>query len=170
MLGWLILLFIIVPAFDLWLLFQVGGVLTFVPTFGLVILTGLAGAALARRQGLQAMAKIQTELGSGRMPTRELAEGLLILLAGAVLITPGFLTDLFGLGLLIPPFRRQFLKVLTRYFEARIAMAGFRAHHVGDSINRPNDAGSFTSSPYSGPERQEGSPPVKHVRNEAEDN
>ncbi|MFQ5502009.1 MAG: FxsA family protein [Phycisphaerae bacterium] len=169
MLLWLILLFIIVPAFDLWLLFQVGAVITFGPTFALVILTGIVGAALAKRQGLQTMARINAELTAGRMPTRELAEGLMILLAAAVLITPGFITDLFGLTLLVPPFRRLFLKALTRYFEAKIIIGGGNMHDFGEPANDPDETRSVSPPPYFGPNLNEGARPMKHVRNEAQD-
>jgi len=114
------------------------------------------------------MAKINGELADGRMPTRELAEGLMILLAAAVLITPGFLTDLFGLTLLVPPFRRLFLKALTRYFETKIVIGG-NIHGFGDPTNDPDDTGSVSPPPYFDPNLIEGPRPMKHVRNEAQD-
>jgi UPF0716 protein FxsA len=101
----LILLFTLVPLAELWLLLWIGSMTGPEFAFGLVIVTGIVGAALARRQGLQTWLKIQKELSEGRPPTGSLVDGLLILIAGAVLITPGVLTDVVGFMLLIPPIR-----------------------------------------------------------------
>jgi UPF0716 protein FxsA len=116
----LIILFVALPIVDLWLLFRVGELISFFPTLACVILTGVVGAAIAKRQGISTIARIQQDLAEGRMPTSQLGEGILILLAAAVLITPGFITDAFGLLLLVPPIRRLFLKGLTAYFSTRV--------------------------------------------------
>ena len=116
------------------------------------------GAALARHQGLRTLARINTELSAGRMPTAELADGLLILLAGAVLLTPGFLTDALGLLLLIPLFRRVFKGVLTRYFKARIVVPDI---HAGSGQSMPWPDGSTGTMSETGPH------PSKYVENEA---
>ena len=155
MLGRLVLIFIAVPLLDLVVLLRIGQVLSFWPTVCLVILTGIVGATLAKHQGLRTVAEINSELSAGRMPTSQLADGALILLAGAVLITPGFLTDLFGLLLLFAPFRRLFKKALTRYFKSRIVMTAGPGPAL-DPLNEPQDAG-----PESGPR------PMKYVENEA---
>lgn len=114
------LLFIAVPILDLMLLFKVGAYLTFFPTLALCLATGIGGAALARWQGFQTLARIQTDLSQGKMPGQVLGEGALILVAAAVLMTPGFITDALGLSLLIPPLRRLWLRVLTHYFSNRV--------------------------------------------------
>jgi UPF0716 protein FxsA len=154
----MLLAFILVPLIDVAILFRVGQVISFWPTVSLVILTGLGGAALAKHQGLRTLARINAELSAGRMPTSELAEGVLILLAGAVLITPGFLTDAFGLLLLFAPFRRAFKTVLTRYFQARIVVTGIRSNPSSrpDGVGRPVGV-ECDSTPRS----------MKHVENEA---
>lgn len=168
MFAWLLLLFIALPVIDLMLLVKVGAVLKFGPTVALVILTGVVGAALAKRQGLQTMAAIRSELAAGRMPTTELGEGLLILLAGAVLITPGFVTDLFGLALLLPPFRRLFVKLLARYFESRIAVTSFHTFSTSDTETHPSDGRGPIH--FDDDDRlNSGERPVRHVRNEALD-
>ncbi|MCB9852334.1 MAG: FxsA family protein [Phycisphaerales bacterium] len=130
MLPLLVILFIGLPLVDLWLLFRIGEWLTFVPTLACVILTGVVGAAIAKRQGISTIARIQQELAEGRMPTTQLGEGVLILLAAAVLITPGFITDAFGLLLLVPPIRRIFLKAVTAYFASRIHITTMHAGPV----------------------------------------
>ena len=92
--GKLLLLFIAVPAAELYVLITMGRVMGFIPTILLVFLTALAGAALAKLQGLATMLRIRETLAQGFMPAEELLDGLLILVSGICLITPGFLTDI----------------------------------------------------------------------------
>lgn len=101
-LAQLFLLFTLVPLAELWLLLVLGRQVGLVPTLTLVVFTGALGAWLARSQGLRAFEAVQAELDSGRMPTTSLLDGLMILIAGAVLLTPGLLTDVFGFLLLAP--------------------------------------------------------------------
>jgi UPF0716 protein FxsA len=108
----LLLLFIVVPAVELVLLIQVGKVIGPLATVGLIIATGVLGAALARRQGLSVLARTRTELAAGRLPADSIGDGLVILLAGALLITPGILTDIFGFLCLIP-FTRRLIKAFV---------------------------------------------------------
>jgi UPF0716 protein FxsA len=106
MLARLALLFVTVPLAELALLVWVGRRVGLVPTVALVVVTGIAGAALARWQGLATLDRFRAALDAGRLPHRELVDGVLILVAGAVLLTPGLLTDLAGFLLLVPPVRR----------------------------------------------------------------
>lgn len=106
MLARLALLFVTVPLAELAILVWVGRRMGLVPTVALVVVTGIAGAALARRQGLATLGRFRGALDAGRLPHRELLDGVLILVAGAVLLAPGLLTDLAGLLLLVPPVRR----------------------------------------------------------------
>ena len=164
MFGWLVLLFVFVPLADLALLIKVGAVLHLVPTVALVITTGLLGAGLARRQGLRTLAAINSELGAGHVPTDQLIEGLMILLAGAVLITPGVLTDLMGLALLIPPVRRVFRAALIRHFKSRIAAGQIRVSSTFTQQGPDQPMGTgFDNGPGSTGR------PVKYVKNEALD-
>ncbi len=101
----LLFLFTAIPLLELWLLFQLSGYFGFWTTITVVLMTGIAGASLARWQGWRVMARVQTEIGKGIMPADVIGDGLLILGAGLFLITPGVLTDLVGLLLLVPPFR-----------------------------------------------------------------
>ena len=89
----LFLLFVVVPAVELMLLIEIGQIIGTLPTFGLIVATGLAGSALARTQGLSVWKKFQARLSEGRMPGDELIDGLIILVSGALLLTPGVLTD-----------------------------------------------------------------------------
>ncbi|MEO1367324.1 MAG: FxsA family protein [Acidobacteriota bacterium] len=98
----LLLLFTLLPLIELWLLLHVGSRLGVPATVALVFGTGILGAWLARRQGLDTWQRLQTETAAGRLPTDAMVDGLLILIAGAVLLTPGILTDLAGFFLLTP--------------------------------------------------------------------
>jgi len=123
-LGRLILLFITIPLIELYLLLQMGRYVGAGPTIGLVILTGVAGAYLARSQGLAVLRRISKTLSEGEVPGNHIVDGLLILVGGALLLTPGLLTDLVGFLLIIPASRivvREWLKVKLRgYVEGRI--------------------------------------------------
>ncbi len=112
----LLLLFTIIPLVELWLFVQFSGLFGFWTTFALVIGTGMAGAALARWQGWQALERVRTEMRQGMRPAQGIGDGVLIFAAGLLLITPGVLTDVLGLLLLIPPLRKLVLKGLRHWF------------------------------------------------------
>lgn len=118
MLGRLMLLFIVVPIIELAILIGIAGVIDVWPTVALVIVTGAIGAFLTRYQGLRTLARFQESLASGRSPHVELIDGLLILVAGAVLITPGVITDVAGFLLLVPAVRGIIRERLRRRFVA----------------------------------------------------
>ncbi|MDB4422769.1 FxsA family protein, partial [bacterium] len=105
MLGKLLLLFILVPVAELYLFLTLGEELGVKNTIAIIIITAILGAALTKSQGRRALQKFQQATAEGRMPAKEALEGLMILLAGAVLITPGFLTDTVGFLLLVQPVR-----------------------------------------------------------------
>jgi UPF0716 protein FxsA len=112
--------FIVLPLVELALLIQLGRWIGLGWTLALVIVTGFFGAALARRHGFRAWIAIRDELRAGRMPASALADGLLILIGGVVLLTPGLLTDIFGFAMLIPTTRNAFKKRLRRRFERAV--------------------------------------------------
>lgn len=112
--------FVLLPLVELALLLQVGRWIGLGWTLALVIVTGLVGAALARRHGLRAWTAIRDELRAGRMPTSTLADGLLILIGGIVLLTPGLLTDIFGFAMLLPASRNAFKRALGRRFQRAV--------------------------------------------------
>lgn len=103
--GRLLLLFILVPTLELALLIEVGTRIGLLPTLGLIVATGAAGAYLARRQGLGVLKVIQSDMARGRLPAGPMVDGLIILMAAALLLTPGILTDAVGFLLLIPASR-----------------------------------------------------------------
>lgn len=120
MLARLALLFVVVPLAELALLIQIGRLVGLLPTIGLVVLTGVGGAALARAEGLRTLWSFQGALAEGRLPGRELMDGAAILVGGALLLTPGILTDLVGLALLLPPTRRWIQGRIRRGLERRL--------------------------------------------------
>jgi len=117
MFGKLFWLFVLVPVAEIYLLVTVGSSIGAFPTVALVILTALAGAHLARMQGLSTMMRIRENLDQGFMPAEELLDGVLIFLAGMVLLTPGFLTDIAGLLILLPATRNLFKQWLRKKFD-----------------------------------------------------
>lgn len=117
----LFLLFTLVPLIELYLLIRLGTYIGGVETIAIVIGTGVAGGLLAKSQGLAVLDRIRAELNQGRLPAESLFDGLLILIAGAMLITPGLLTDGLGLLLLIPWSRQAFKSWLKRKIQEKIS-------------------------------------------------
>ena len=115
----LFLAFTIIPIIEIYLLIEIGSILGALTAVILVILTGFLGAFLARMQGLQTFFRIQVSLREGRMPSSDLLDALLIVIAGLVLLTPGFLTDSVGFLLLIPATRNSIKYWLRRQIELR---------------------------------------------------
>ncbi|MFO7893386.1 MAG: FxsA family protein [Longimicrobiales bacterium] len=116
----LLTLFIVLPLVELAILIQVGQAIGLWPTLGIVVATGFLGATLARRQGLMTWLAIQSELRQGQVPAGALVDGLLILIGGIVLLTPGILTDLFGFALLLPATRNRLKRTFRRRFERAV--------------------------------------------------
>ena len=106
----LLILFTLVPVIELYVLIEAGRQIGVGATIGMIFLTGIAGAYLARSQGFNLINRIQTDLNQGRIPAEEMMDGAMILADGLLLLTPGFCTDLFGFCLLTPV-TRQFFKV-----------------------------------------------------------
>jgi UPF0716 protein FxsA len=102
----LLLIFILVPAIEVGLFIIAGQYIGFPATIAMILLTGIIGAYLAKREGLETIKKVQTELQNGQMPTESVLDGACILIGGAFLLAPGFLTDILGFSLLFPPFRK----------------------------------------------------------------
>ncbi len=106
---WLFMIFVSVPIIEITLFIQVGGLIGLLPTLLIVIATAIAGTALMRHQGMQALARLQTRLEAGGDPSGPIAHGALILVAGVLLLTPGFFTDTLGLLLLVPALRDRLI-------------------------------------------------------------
>jgi len=113
----LIALFAGLPLLDTILLVVLGRYLTFWPTVALVILSGFLGAGLAKGQGLRVWRSIQEDIAEGRTPAQGVVDGILILIAGGMLMAPGFITDFLGLALLIPAVRAPIKRYLRRRLE-----------------------------------------------------
>lgn len=120
MLARLILLFLLTPAVELALLIQVDSVIGFWPTVALIVATGVAGSYLARREGLSTWRALNRRLQSGDLPGTELVDGVIILVAGALLVTPGVLTDAIGFVGLLPPTRALVRRYLVRRFQRNV--------------------------------------------------
>ena len=116
----LFLLFTIIPIIELYLIIKVGGMIGALNTVLIILATGIAGASLAKSQGLVVLSKIQQALNEGRIPGNELLHGLMILIGGATLLTPGFLTDLFGISMLIPQVREFYIRITQRIIKRRV--------------------------------------------------
>ena len=117
MLFRLFLCFTLIPMIELYLLIQVGSVIGGFNTILLVIISGFLGAWLARMEGMNTLVRVRTNMQQGIMPTEDLLDGLIILIAGIVLITPGLLTDAMGLTLLWPVSRNAFKRFLRKKFD-----------------------------------------------------
>lgn len=119
----LLILFICIPIVEIYVLLEAGELIGLWPTIGLILLTGFAGAYLARTQGSDTAKKIQIALNNGEMPTEELLDGAMILAGGLTLLTPGFVTDLIGFCLLLPV-TRTLLKEISRKWLKRMVKTG----------------------------------------------
>jgi len=118
--GILLLIFIGIPLLEMMILIKLGEVFGFWTTLSIVVITGLLGAFLARLEGLRAWLSVQKALNGGQMPGEHMLDAFLILIAGALLITPGLLTDVFGFFLLIPWTRYLFKRWLRKRFDDMI--------------------------------------------------
>jgi UPF0716 protein FxsA len=116
----LVILFIGVPFAELYVLIQVGHAIGVLNTLGLLLLVSIVGAWLAKREGIGVIRRMQAALNAGRVPGAEIVDGFLILLAAALMLTPGFLTDIVAIFLLLPPVRAVVRRTLRRSFARRI--------------------------------------------------
>lgn len=113
----LLFVFVAIPLLELAILVWLGSRIGFLPTITIVLVTGALGALLARSQGGRILREIRAELGAGRVPAARLLDGLLILIGGISLLTPGLLSDVFGFALLLPPTRNRIKRWLRARFE-----------------------------------------------------
>lgn len=161
---WLFILFVLVPAFELYLLIEIGTVIGAWNTFLLILGTGLLGSWLAKTQGLATWRSMNQRFNQGQIPGKELMDGAIILVCAALLLTPGVLTDAIGLAGLIPFTRSLFRNGLTTLFKANPAMSvsfgagnAFNTYRSGPQHNTSqanpdssSDSGSEDGNP-SGP-------------------
>lgn len=116
----LFLAFTLIPVIELYLLIKVGSLIGAMETIALIIAMGVFGAALARAQGVQILLDLRKTLQAGKNPSQKIIEGLLVFVGGIALLTPGFLSDLLGLSLLLPFTRKFYLGYLQNYFEKQL--------------------------------------------------
>jgi UPF0716 protein FxsA len=122
----LLLLFIVVPIAELYVIIQVGEAIGVVNTILLLILDSLLGSLLMRSQGRAAWRRFNEAVAAGRVPAREVIDGALVIFGGAFLLTPGFLTDIVGVILLLPPTRAVVRRILVGRFARRVVVSGPR--------------------------------------------
>ena len=125
---YLIALFIGLPIVELALLFKVHERVGLGPTVLLVLLTGIAGAALVRRQGVAILFRIQHEMEAGNLPAPQMIDGIMVLMAGALLVTPGLITDAVGFALLVPVVREYIRGWLRKKLEQRVRSSYIEVH------------------------------------------
>lgn len=116
----LLIVFTVIPVIEIYVLIEAGRQIGVFPTIGLILLTGIAGAYLARAQGFDLIRRIQSDLQEGRLPASELLDGAMILAGGLLLLTPGFCTDLIGFLLLTPATRAIGKKSLGQWLDGKI--------------------------------------------------
>jgi UPF0716 protein FxsA len=136
----LFLLFIAIPIVEIAVLIQVGELFGLWPTVGIVIASAWLGAKYVRQQGLATMQSVQNKMANGELPSTEIVTGLMLLVAGVLLVTPGFVTDIFGLLLLVPQARTAIAKSVQQHF----------------MVNQVGATGSFGQSPFGQPPFEQG--------------
>ncbi len=121
----LLLLFIIVPVVEMWVLIQVGSKIGALSTIALVLLTAMIGLALLKRQGLATLLRANQRMEAGELPAQEMVEGICLAVGGALLLTPGFITDVIGFACLIPGIRQLLIgRLLQRVITDALASGG----------------------------------------------
>jgi UPF0716 protein FxsA len=145
----LFVLFIIIPIIEIAVLLQVGELLGLWPTIAIVIASAWLGAKYVRQQGLATMQSVQAKMAQGEMPSSEIVTALMLLVAGVLLVTPGFVTDIFGLSLLIPSVRQAIAAMVQKRIVVNQMGAG-AAFHQGNTyqgepsnVNQPNEDEGF---------------------------
>lgn len=121
---WLFLIFVAVPMIEIGLFIQIGGIIGLWPTLAIVVMTALIGTTLMRQQGLSALRDVERSMQGQGNPAESLAHGALILVAGVLLLTPGFFTDITGLCLLVPPIRKAVIKFGAARVASKVTVFG----------------------------------------------
>lgn len=146
---WLLaLLFLIIPLLELYVLIQVGQVIGVGPTILLLIADSLIGGWLIKREGGRAFRALGDAIGAGRLPSREIADGILVLAGGILMLSPGFVLDIVGLLLVLPVTRPVARRLLTRVVETRL----LRSAAWNDSRPRPPANGGVVEGEVIDPE------------------
>ncbi|PST87474.1 membrane protein FxsA [Photobacterium jeanii] len=138
-------LFIVVPIVEIALFVQVGGVLGMWPTIGLVLVTAIVGASLVRSQGIATLLSVQSRLQQGELPAQQIVEGVMLAVAGVLLLTPGFMTDILGMAVLLPAPRAYLAKQLMSRVKVQSmgSGAGFSGSFGGGQGFQQHQQGPF---------------------------
>lgn len=148
----LFVLFIIVPVVELYFIFQVGDIIGGFNTIMLIIVTAMMGSYFIRQQGLSTLLKAQQHMQQGQLPAMEMLEGLILVIAGVMLVTPGFITDTFGFLLLIPPVRQVFVATMGKKLIMRQStmrqQAPFQGFDNDSNTPQPPPSGDFIEGEY----------------------
>ncbi|WP_342607714.1 FxsA family protein [Vibrio tritonius] len=139
----ILLLFIAVPIVEISLFIQVGHVLGVWPTIGLVLLTAFVGASLVRSQGIQTLMSVQQRLQQGELPAQQIFEGVVLVVAGLLLLTPGFLTDCTGMILLLPVPRAKVARYLMSKMTLTTMGGSFHSSQDGPFDHSSQDGRTF---------------------------
>lgn len=132
-------LFIIVPIIEITVLMQVGELIGAWPTVAIVIISAWLGAKFVRQQGLATLASVQTKMAQGEMPSSEIVTGVMLLVAGVLLVTPGFVTDIVGLLLLVPRARQALARSVQTHIKTSQGHAfGANAHFHSSTFTQDN--------------------------------
>jgi UPF0716 protein FxsA len=131
----LVLLFIVVPIVEIYVIIQVGQAIGALWTIALLVADSILGSVLMRTQGRAAWRRFNQAIAAGRVPAREVLDGVLVIFGGALLLTPGFVTDVFGLAFLLPPTRALIRRLLVRRFAGRMRMSGPPARGPGFDVD-----------------------------------
>ncbi len=127
------LLFLLVPLIEIGVFIEVGGWIGLLPTLGLILLTAVLGTWQLRAQGLSTLARARQQMEQGQLPAQELYDGFCLIIAGALLLTPGFVTDAVGFALFVPAFRRLLRQVIARRIRLRTEVRMRRQHGRGST-------------------------------------
>ena len=162
----LLLLFIAVPILEIYLLIQVGEKIGLLSTLLTIIFTAMLGASLVRQEGIKTILSLQERLNKNELPGKELADGAMLLLAGVLLVTPGFFTDGIGFALAFPLTRALLRNKLITILTANIQTSsqGFQSHHPDTPPNGESTIeGEFQNHPQQPAPSEEDQPPTKHL-------
>jgi UPF0716 protein FxsA len=144
----LVILFIVVPIAELYVIIQVGQLIGVVPTLFLLLADALLGSWLLKHEGRGAWRRFNEALAGRRFPGREVADGALIIVGGTLLLTPGFITDIFGLFLLLPPTRAITRRLLKRFTIGRFAVVGMTSGGQSPFGTPPRETGQRPNRDY----------------------
>lgn len=140
-------LFILIPIIEIFLFMRIGALIGVAPTLGMIVLTAIIGVSMLKIQGLSTLQRAQNNLQENKLPATELVEGVILLICGALLLTPGFFTDTIGFLMLVPHIRRSIAKVIIKKGKFHITsgsgFSGFSTHQHPNSDNSDIIDGEF---------------------------